>query len=93
MSRVAGQRTSTGTPVRILDVLETDGGWLTAEGIALMLNVSLGTVSRALWRLRSTGEVEHRTVPLAAKLGRPATTYSGNGCSSRLDQRSEWRFT
>ena len=53
------------TPARILDLLETDGGWLTVEGMSLYLGVTTETVQKALERLRNSGFVIMRELPLA----------------------------
>lgn len=81
-----------GIPARTLDVLETDGGWLTADGLSVALDAGLPAVERALWRLRQRALVEYRSVPLA--LMRPKSgDYSGNKRgATKLDTRGEWRF-
>lgn len=71
------------SPARILDALETDGGWLTADGIALLVPYSGETISRNLFRLRKRGLVESRQVELAFK-----QLPTGSGWDTRL----EWRF-
>ena len=54
---------TTGTPALVLDILATDGGWLTGEGVALLLpDVKPGTVATALWRLFKAGLVEQRSI-------------------------------
>jgi hypothetical protein len=66
---------------RIFDVLETDGGWLTAEGIGLELVGDIGAaqVADALYgRLRN--RVERRSVGLASSNGRGPN-----------EARTEWR--
>lgn len=50
----------TGTPMRILDVLEADGGTLTYLGVAAVLDVPPDTARRALYRLRDKGRVQSR---------------------------------
>lgn len=45
---------------RLLDVLEADGGWLTAEGAALEAGISDQAAKRALHRFRNGGQVETR---------------------------------
>ena len=80
-----------GLPARIIDVLETDSGWLTTEGIALQLGWgNEPSVRRALERLVSRGIVEHRQVQLAGHLNPPALSYSGSGVGV-VDRRAEWR--
>lgn len=51
---------ATGNPVRILDVLETDGGWSTTAYVAMLIDASERTTDRALHRLRVRGLVESR---------------------------------
>jgi predicted transcriptional regulator len=81
-----------GVSVRALDVLETDGGWLTTDGVVLLVGGSRDTVRKALWRLAKAGLVESRQVQLAQRGGgREASSYSGNGSSGYLDVRTEWR--
>lgn len=53
------------TPARILDLLETDGGWLTVEGMCVHLGVTGETAQKALERLRNSGFVVMRELPLA----------------------------
>lgn len=53
------------TPARILDLLETDRGWLTVDGICLHLGVTGETAQKALERLRNSGFVAMREFPLA----------------------------
>lgn len=48
------------TPARILDRLETEGGWLTEAAIERMTEASSVAVHRALYRLRDVGWVESR---------------------------------
>lgn len=50
------------TPERIVDLLETDGGWLTIQGIATDLRTKTETVQRALFRLRRAGRVRARQI-------------------------------
>lgn len=45
-----------------LDVLEADGGWLTAAGVAAHADMTDSAVERALYRLRNEGKVETRIV-------------------------------
>lgn len=49
-------------PERILDLLDIDGGWLTARGIAMDLHAEYDSVNRALFRLRRNGKVRSRFV-------------------------------
>lgn len=92
---------SNGIPVRLLDLLETDGGWLTVDGIAVGLDVKPESVSRALYRLRNTGLVESRRVELLASTApsrRPAGTPKWQNNSIRGEpghpgeHRVEWRL-
>lgn len=68
-------------PHPAVDYLQADGGWLTAEGIALEIHLSADATSRALHRARSLGLVEVRSVGLAFKKGRRG-----------MERRLEWRF-
>jgi predicted transcriptional regulator len=80
-----------GIPARTLDFLETDGGWLTVDGIAHSLGVRPESLSRALWRLHQRGLVEYRQVALAGDpSGRPTAYLSS--LWSRVETRTEWRF-
>lgn len=45
---------------RLLDVLEADGGWLTAEGAAMEAGITDQAAKRALHRFRNGGHVETR---------------------------------
>ena len=73
---------TTGNPARVLDVLETDGGWLTCEGIQLCLQQQVlpNTLKRALWNLRQRGYIHQRTIQLA----RPDV-------GGFIESRSEWK--
>lgn len=75
-----------GNPLRILDLLETDCGWLTAAGIADRLGISDDTAERALYRLREHGFVQSRDVELAAVGG---VTVDGRN-KYRVETRREW---
>lgn len=68
-------------PSRLIEALELDGGWLTVEGLALVVAASEASIRRALWRLRRRQEVEHRTLLMAI----------GDGGKSP-ERRGEWRF-
>lgn len=65
---------------RVLDYLEADGGWLTAEGLALAVDCNPTTTFRALGDLRDDGHVECRSIALA---------YSDR--TSNYERRQEWR--
>jgi predicted ArsR family transcriptional regulator len=80
-----------GIPARLVDVLETDGGWLTVDGLAHQLDAKFESVRRALERLAARGIVEHRSVPLAL-MSPPAGSYRGGSGPRGLDIRSEWRL-
>lgn len=54
----------------ILDLLETDGGWLTAAGIALHLGINEDSVESRMRHLRQRGKVRSRFVPLSGQEGR-----------------------
>lgn len=69
-----------GAPARILDLLETDRGWLTVAGIAHALDLAEYLVARSLWRLSVRGLVERRRVGLAAVHG-----------AGHTESREEWR--
>ena len=60
----ANRRHRNGVPMRLLDVLETDGVWANREYLANRLDVSAYAVDRALYRLRRDGLVESRPVQL-----------------------------
>jgi len=84
-----------GTPARLLDVLETDGGWLTIAGLAMRVDAQERSVDRALWRLHAKGCVDYRVVEMA-------TGHAGPRAPSKwslhqphtawVERRSEWRF-
>lgn len=65
-------------PARIVDYLFLDSGWLTAEGIALVLIAKPESVKRSLLRLRGMGFVESRQVGLAT------------GVRGHIESRVEW---
>ena len=67
--------------------LEHDGGWLTAEGIAMEVDQQPETVNRSMWRWRHAGHVETRQVELAYAGG---VNISGRN-RSHLEARREWR--
>ena len=80
-----------GLPVRVLDVLETDGSWLTTAGVTLMLpNVNVKSVEKALFRLRLRGLVAHRVVLMAGLHRRTAKPLDGSGIGG-VETRSEWK--
>lgn len=66
--------------VRILDVLHTDGGWLSVSAIAMTIAAKEDTVRRTLGRMRGRGWVESRYIPLGVTAGRRGT-----------EGRLEWR--
>ena len=67
-----------GTPFQVLDKLQIDGGWLTADQMAMELGGRLETVNRALYRLRERGLVKARRIEL---------TWAGRNMAERV----EWR--
>lgn len=67
-----------GSLFRALDKLQVDGGWLSAEQLAVELGVTEPTMRRALWRLRERGMVEDRRVPITWEVG-------------QVTERIEWR--
>ena len=70
-------------PDRILDILDSDGGWLTGEGVQLLMpDARPEAVLRALWRLTEQNRIRHRSVELA---------FNNNPNSTKLESRSEWR--
>jgi hypothetical protein len=76
--------------LQIIDVLETDGGWLTVDGIALVIGKKPSSVKRTLYKL---GEVvERRTVLLAAHHRAVAVKYGSSVGGDTHDSRSEWRL-
>jgi hypothetical protein len=55
------------TPVRIIDILETDGMWMTAEQLEAEFvsrfgAVRLETIKRAIYRLIDQAQLEHRLI-------------------------------
>lgn len=74
-----------GLPARILDQLETDGGWLTVPGLACDLDATPAAVRRALFRLRGKSLVESRSVDVRGWVD----LYSGR---ERVQRRQEWRL-
>jgi hypothetical protein len=55
------------TPSRILDILETDGMWMTAEQLEAEFKDrfgvdALGNIRRSIYRLINNKKVEHRLV-------------------------------
>lgn len=91
--RHPGRMNRDGYPARVLDILETDAGWLTEGGItaALPVKPGEGTVKTVLLRLERRGLVERRVVQLASQ-GAPAPGVYGSSYASRVEQRIEWRF-
>lgn len=75
---------------RIRDILETDGGWLTTEGVVAALpdEYKPESVYRTLHRLRTQGEAEVRETLLA----RSGNSRRVGGGDWGLDARKEWRF-
>jgi len=67
--------------------LDMDGGWLTAEGIAMEVGMHPDNVYRSLFRWRRHGHVESRTVQLAYVGG---VNRSGRN-KSHLESRQEWK--
>ena len=56
-----------GTPARIIDILETDGMWMTADALEAEIAdrfdaVTIGTIRRAVYRLINDQRLEHRLV-------------------------------
>jgi len=51
------------TPLRALDLLESDGGWLTKHAVADRLQAEVNTTYRALLRLRERGLAVSRPAP------------------------------
>lgn len=75
-------------PSRVLEVLELDGGWLTRDGIALVItDVTHDTLRRALIRLRSYGMIESRIINLATGSGGRGKRNAG------VETRYEWKAT
>lgn len=92
--RRLGGMNSRGYPARVLDALETDGGWLTVDGIQLVVGGRTDTLRRALERLKHRGMVERRLVEMAhADPGTGDGPFRGRGQGSvnTIDKRSEWR--
>ncbi len=70
------------------DYLSLDGGWLTAEGIAMEIGMSAESVYRSMWRWRKAGHVESRSVGLAYAGG---VTANGSRVNRGQETRREWR--
>ncbi len=67
--------------------LDTDGGWLTTEGIAMEVNRAVQTIDRSMWRWHKHGHVETRSVSLAYSGG-----LNSRGSANRvMEARREWR--
>jgi hypothetical protein len=80
-----------GLPVRVLDVLETDGSWLTTAGVTLMLpDAHQESVEKALFRLRRRGLVDHRVVQMAGLPRQSAKPFDGSRIGG-VETRSEWK--
>lgn len=93
MSRVKKQLHPHGIPVRLMDLLETDGGWLTLDYMAMKLDEKVESVERALIRLRDRGLVETRVEELASRpSGRVSSVYASGQWNSSMDTKREWRF-
>jgi DNA-binding MarR family transcriptional regulator len=80
-----------GLPIRILDVLETEGGWETPEAITERLKANRTAVDRALLRLEARGLIERRRVELAGSLVRQRNSYH-KAVEALADYRTEWRL-
>lgn len=93
MSRVGKRLHRNGIPIRLVDLLETDGGWLTLDYMAMKLDEKEESVERALIRLRDRGLVETRSFELASRpSGRVPSVYGSGEWNSAMDSRREWRF-
>lgn len=51
----------------VIDLLEVDGGWLTADGLAMAIGCDPKSAYRVLMRLRDRGVVRSRLVELAGR--------------------------
>lgn len=87
-----------GIPARMLDLLETDGGWLTVHGLAHELEANPESVERALWRLRLKGLVECRRIELLGSLPRRRPdgeagfrVHDFGEAGHGAEYRTEWR--
>lgn len=67
--------------------LEMDGGWLTAEGIAMEVGMRSDSVYRSMWRWRQRGHVETRLIKLASIGGINAAGRNHRN----LETRREWK--
>lgn len=90
--RTPGRFNARGLPARSLDLLETDGGWLTTAGVALELGAAYESADRALSRLRDRGLVESRVVELAGSFRYQQAQHKVTHGTRTLDSRHEWRF-
>jgi hypothetical protein len=80
-----------GIPARVLDVLETDGSWLTTAGVTLMLSgANQKSVEKALFRLLTRGLVDHRVVQMAGLCRQSAKPFDGSRIGG-VETRSEWK--
>ena len=70
-----------GAPARLLDLLETERAWLCVARMALRLNLTEETVSKALVRLRQAGLVQSRMFEL------------GHSVNGHQEARIEWRVS
>lgn len=92
MTRPQNRLSSNGIPARLMDRLETDGGWLTLEYLAMVLDANPDSVERALQRLFQRDLIEKRVIQLALA-STPAGSLRGLGRGlCVLDTRREWRF-
>jgi hypothetical protein len=77
-----------GGPARILDVLVTDGGWLTPDGIGMLLpDITPETIYTTLFRLRRRSLVVSRRVLLTTTESQWASITTRDGEVFR----TEWR--
>lgn len=73
--------------LRILDILFTDGGWMSVPAIEAASYYVPFTIGRALNGLRAIGAVESRTVELACIRSKHDL---GRG-TSKIESYTEWR--
>lgn len=92
MTRASKRLATNGIPVRLMDLLETDGGWLTLDYMAMKLDEREESVEKALVRLRDRGLVEDRMFELALECPPGGSFRGGMRRRPLLDVRREWRF-
>lgn len=78
MGRPKGSLETNSLASRVLDILETDGGWLSMAAIVDLIDGKPDSIRRAVWRLHTRDKVELRRLD----------AYAYGGCCR---WRYEWR--